>query len=106
VVSDRPKNPHAVALGRLGGIKSGRTRAKKVGVVKVFSEVVNAGVARMAKLTKEEKHALAMKGVEGKRRARELREIGLLPPKLTYEDLMARAGVDAKAAARRRKRRA
>jgi hypothetical protein len=28
--SDPPKNPAAVALGRLGGLKGGRARAKKV----------------------------------------------------------------------------
>lgn len=30
LVSDPGKNPHAVALGRLGGEKGGRARAKKL----------------------------------------------------------------------------
>jgi len=39
----KKKNPHAVALGRLGGLKGGK--------------------ARTAKLTAEERHALARKAV-------------------------------------------
>lgn len=39
---EQPKNPAAVALGRLGGLKGGKARAKKIGK-KRLSEIGKKG---------------------------------------------------------------
>jgi len=52
-VEDAPppseKNPHAVALGRLGGLKGGRARAKKLTKIQRSEAARKAAQARWAK---------------------------------------------------------
>jgi hypothetical protein len=43
---DAGKNPNAVALGRLGGLKGGRARAKKLGKKKLSTAARKAAKAR------------------------------------------------------------
>lgn len=43
------KNPAAVALGRLGGLKGGKSRAKKLSRAKRKAIALNAAKARWAK---------------------------------------------------------
>lgn len=43
---EHPKNPHAVALGRLGGLKGGHARAKKLSRRKRSQIAVKAARAR------------------------------------------------------------
>jgi hypothetical protein len=46
---DTGKNPAAVALGRLGGLKGGKARAKKLGKVKLKAAAKKAAKARWGK---------------------------------------------------------
>ena len=46
---DPAKNPHAVALGRLGGLKGGRARAAKLGARDRSKIAAKAAKARWAK---------------------------------------------------------
>ena len=46
---ERPKNPHAVALGRLGGLKGGHARAKKLSRRKRSQIAVKAARARWSR---------------------------------------------------------
>lgn len=50
---DRDKNPHAVALGRLGGKKGGTARAKKLTPEQRREIARSAARARWAKRTEE-----------------------------------------------------
>ena len=52
-----PKNPHAVALGKMGGSKGGKTRAAKLTAEERSSSARKAALARWAKTktTKEKK---------------------------------------------------
>lgn len=43
------KNPHAVALGRLGGVKGGKARAEKLTARKRSDIAKNAALSRWAK---------------------------------------------------------
>lgn len=47
--ADDEKNPHAVALGRLGGLKGGKARADKLSEKKRKSIARNAARARWSK---------------------------------------------------------
>jgi hypothetical protein len=49
---DTDKNPHAVALGRLGGLKGGVARAAKLGPRKRSQIAAKAAKARWGKKTK------------------------------------------------------
>ena len=44
------KNPHAVALGRLGGLKGGKARAKKLSKKRRVEIARNAAKARWSKV--------------------------------------------------------
>ena len=46
---DEGKNPHAVALGRMGGLKGGRARAKKLSAAKRKEIAKRAARARWDK---------------------------------------------------------
>ena len=46
---DTQKNPHAVALGRLGGLKGGKARAKKLTAKKRSEIAKKAAKARWSK---------------------------------------------------------
>ncbi len=46
-----PKNPHAVALGRLGGLKGGKARAKKLSKKRRIEIAKLAAAARWGKKT-------------------------------------------------------
>lgn len=47
--SDKGKNPAAVALGRLGGLKGGKARAKKLSAKKLSEIAKKAAKARWKK---------------------------------------------------------
>jgi len=49
----KKKNPHAVALGRLGGLKGGRALAKKLTPEQRSEIARRASIARWAKQKKE-----------------------------------------------------
>jgi hypothetical protein len=49
---DTTKNPHAVALGRLGGLKGGHARAQKLSAKKRKDIARKAATARWAKKPK------------------------------------------------------
>jgi len=49
---DDSKNPHAVALGRLGGLKGGKARAEKLSAKKRSEIAKKAAKARWAKKKK------------------------------------------------------
>ncbi len=49
VVNDDSKNPHAVALGRLGGLKGGKARAKALSAKKRSQIAKTAAKKRWAK---------------------------------------------------------
>jgi hypothetical protein len=59
------KNPHAVALGKLGGAKGGRARAEKLSAAQLSRIGRKAGKAggkaRAAALTPEQRSAIARK---------------------------------------------
>jgi len=50
----KKKNPHAVALGKLGGSKGGKTRAAKLTAEQRREIARNAVLARWAKYRKQE----------------------------------------------------
>ena len=60
------KNPHAVALGRLGG----RQRAENLTPVQRRKIASNAGKTRTKKLSAEERRRIAMLGVAARRKKR------------------------------------
>lgn len=66
----RTKNPHAVALGRLGGTK----RAQKLSAAERKRIAHKAANARMTTMTAEERRRVAMMGVEARRKKRLERE--------------------------------
>lgn len=66
----KQKNPHAVALGRLGGKK----RAQMLSAAERKRIAHKAANARMTKMTAEERRRVAMMGVEAKRKKRLERE--------------------------------
>jgi hypothetical protein len=53
VKTDDGKNAAAVALGRLGGLKGGKARAKKLGKKKLREQAKAAAEARWAKRVKK-----------------------------------------------------
>lgn len=62
--SEPKKNPAAVELGRLGGLKGGRARAKAL-TKKRRSEIASEGAAaRMKALTKAERSEIAKKAAQ------------------------------------------
>jgi len=65
---DRKKNPHAMALGRLGG----KARAKSLSDIELAKIASLGGKARAAKLTVAERKRIAMLAVT----ARELKRKG------------------------------
>lgn len=66
----RTKNPHAVALGRLGGTK----RAQTLSAAERLRIAHKAAKARMTTMTAEERRQVAMLGVEARRKKRQERE--------------------------------
>jgi len=50
---DPAKNPHAVALGRLGGLKGGRARAMRLGARERSKIAAKAAKARWGKKPKQ-----------------------------------------------------
>lgn len=65
------KNPHAVALGRLGGAKGGRARAKALSPRRRRAIASAAGTARAQALSAAERTALARRAARARwRRAR------------------------------------
>jgi hypothetical protein len=66
----KQKNPHAVALGRLGGTK----RAETLTAAERKRIAHKAAKARMTTMTAEERRRVAMLGVEAKRKKRLERE--------------------------------
>jgi hypothetical protein len=50
----KKKNPAAVALGRLGGLKGGPARAKKLSAKKLSEDGRKAAMARWAKAKERE----------------------------------------------------
>ena len=57
------KNPAAVLLGRLGGLKGGKARMATLTAVERTALASKAASARLAKLSPEERSALARKAV-------------------------------------------
>jgi hypothetical protein len=55
------KNPHAVALGRLGGTKGGPARAKALGAKRRREIAQKAGLARSRALSPADRQALALR---------------------------------------------
>jgi hypothetical protein len=55
------KNPHAVALGRLGGTKGGPARAKVLGAKRRREIAHKAGLARARALSPADRQALALR---------------------------------------------
>ncbi len=55
------KNPHAVALGRLGGTKGGPARARVLSARRRREIAHNAGLARVRTLSRREREALALR---------------------------------------------
>jgi hypothetical protein len=55
------KNPHAVALGRRGGLKGGKARAEKLTATQISEISSVAGKARMDALTPTERQEIARK---------------------------------------------
>src|SRR4051794_16420191 len=53
------KSPHAVALGRLGGLAGGKARAKALGTERRRKIARKAGVARAASMSAEQRSRLA-----------------------------------------------
>ena len=53
ILMAKKKNPHAVALGRLGGLKGGRALAKKLTPEQRSEIARRASIARWAKQKKE-----------------------------------------------------
>jgi hypothetical protein len=53
------KNPHAVALGRRGGLKGGKARAEKLTAAQISEISSVAGKARMNALTPAERQEIA-----------------------------------------------
>lgn len=61
--SKRKKNPAAVALGKLGGAKGGKNRAAKLTREERKAIASKGGTARAAKLTPKERSELARRAV-------------------------------------------
>ena len=49
------KNPHAVALGRMGGVKGGKARAARLTPEERSASARKAALARWAKVKKQER---------------------------------------------------
>jgi hypothetical protein len=59
----KKKNPAAVALGRLGGLKGGKARAKKLSA-KLRSEIAQkASTARMTKISAKRRKEIGLKAI-------------------------------------------
>jgi hypothetical protein len=52
-MTTREKNPHAMALGKMGGAKGGKTRAARLTPEERTSSARKAALARWAKVKKE-----------------------------------------------------
>jgi hypothetical protein len=63
---DNPKNPHAVALGRLGGAKGGKARAKVLSAARRRQIAAEGAHARAAALGPAERSAIARKAVRAR----------------------------------------
>ena len=65
MVKEREKNPHAVALGKLGGLKGGKARAKALTAEQRTDIATKAGVvggtARAKKMTQAQRSDSARK---------------------------------------------
>jgi len=57
------KNPAAVALGRLGGLKGGKARAEKLSSERKSEIARNASMARMTKLSSKRRSAIARNAI-------------------------------------------
>jgi hypothetical protein len=57
------KNPAAVALGRLGGLKGGKARAKKLSAKRKSEIARKAGLGRMKKLSPKRRSEIARNAV-------------------------------------------
>ncbi len=70
-MSERKKNPHAVALGRLGGLVGGKARAKmpKDQVAKIMQKARRARWARLSHKQRVEQTRNAIKAMVAKRLA-------------------------------------
>jgi hypothetical protein len=55
VMGMREKNPHAMALGKMGGSKGGKTRAARLTAEERSASARKAALARWAKVKKEKK---------------------------------------------------
>ena len=66
------KNPHAVALGRLGG----KARAKALSREEIKAIASKAGKARLQKLTFEQRSAIAKRAVQAREQKRKERKNG------------------------------
>jgi len=60
------KNPHAVALGRLGGMIGGPARAKALGATRRREIATRGGLARTAALSSFERAALARRAAQSR----------------------------------------
>ncbi|SRR6266540_559841 len=60
------KNPHAVALGRLGGAKGGAARARALSATRRREIARIAGTARAAALSASERRALAQRAADAR----------------------------------------
>jgi hypothetical protein len=63
-ISEVKKNPHAVALGRLGGLIGGPARAKALGAKRRREIATRAGLARAAALSAMERATLARRAAQ------------------------------------------
>ena len=59
----RKKNPAAVALGRLGGLKGGRARAQKLSAERRSEIARNASLIRMKKTSAKRRSEIARNAV-------------------------------------------
>jgi hypothetical protein len=57
------KNPAAVALGRLGGLKGGKARAKKLSAKRKSEIARKAGLGRMKKLSSKRRSEIARNAI-------------------------------------------
>jgi hypothetical protein len=60
------KNPHAVALGLLGGRKGGLARAETLSPKERQESARKAGIARMKKLSKAQRTEIGRKAVQAR----------------------------------------
>jgi hypothetical protein len=61
--SVKKKNPAAVALGKLGGLKGGKARAAKLSPERRVEIARKASAARMTKISPERRQEIARKAI-------------------------------------------